>query len=174
MNNSANANSGEEVVEEEVKEVFQRNNSNRNIKKSPESLEELLGVSKNNSNNSGTRANNSGPRVNNGGPRVNNGGPRVNNSGPRVNNSGPRVNNSGPRVNNGGPHVNNSGPRVNNSGPRVNNGGPRVNNNVSSRNNALSKGLSSIAGIFLNKNKEINAETYNKLNELSSSIKKLE
>jgi hypothetical protein len=28
--------------------------------------------------------------------------------------------------------------------------------------------------VFLNKNKEINAETYNKLNELSSTIQKLE
>lgn len=131
-NNSTNSNSGEEVVEEEVKEVFQQNNSRRNIKKSPESLEELLGVSKNNSNNSGTRANNSGPRANN------------------------------------------SGTRANNSGTRANNTEPRVNNNVSSRNNALRKGLSSIAGIFLNKNREINGETYNKLNELTSTIQKLE
>jgi len=156
-NNSTNSNSGEEVVEEEVKEVFQRNNSRRNIKKSPESLEELLGVSKNNSNNSGTRVNNSGTRVNNSGPSVNNSGTRVNNSGPSVNKSGTRVNNSRTNANN-----------------RGNSSEPRVNNNVSRRNNALSKGLSSIAGIFLNKNKEINAETYNKLNQLSSTIQKLE
>jgi hypothetical protein len=168
MNNSTNSNRGEEVVEEEeVKEVFQRNNSRRNIKKSPESLEELLGVSKNNSNNSGPRANNSGTRANNSGPRANNSGTRTNNSGTRTNNSGTRANNSGPRANN-------SGTRANNSGTRTNNTEVRVNNNVSSRNNALSKGLSSIAGIFLNKNREINGETYNKLNELTSTIQKLE
>ncbi len=92
-NNSANENSThrEEVVEEEeVKEVFQQNNSMRNIKKSPVSLEELLGVSKNN------RANN---RVNNAGPRMNN------NSGLRANNAGPRQNNSGSRIE---PRVNNN------------------------------------------------------------------
>jgi hypothetical protein len=120
-NASANANTHEEVVEEQVKEVFQQNNSKRNIKKSPESLEELLGVSKNNSNS----------------------------------------------------RANNSGTRANNSGTRANNSGQRQNNNISNRNKALSKGLSSIAGIFLNQ-KEINAETYNQLNKLSSSIKKLE
>ena len=77
-NNSANENSThrEEVVEEEeVKEVFQQNNSKRNIKKSPESLEELLGVSKNNRANN--RANNAGPRQNNSGSRIE---PRVNNN----------------------------------------------------------------------------------------------
>jgi hypothetical protein len=174
MNNSANANSGEEVVEEEVKEVFQRNNSNRNIKKSPESLEELLGVSKNNSNNRGLRANNSGLRANNSGPRANNSGTRANNSGTRANNSGTRTNNSGLQANNRGIRANNTEVRVNNSGTRANNTEVRVNNNVSSRNNALSKGLSSIAGIFLNKNREINGETYNKLNELTSTIQKLE
>ena len=145
MNNSANANSTtrEEIIEkEEVKEVFQQNNSKRNIKKSPESLEELLGVSKNNS---GTRANNSNSRANNSGTRANNSGARTNNNGTRANNSGSRANNSG----------------------------QRQNNNISNRNKALSKGLSSIAGIFLNQ-KEINAETYNQLNKLSSSIKKLE
>jgi len=167
MNNSANANSGEEVVEEEVKEVFQRNNSRRNIKKSPESLEELLGVSKNNSNNGGPRTNNSGPRANNNGPRANNNGPRANNSGPRTNNTQSSANNSGPRANSTQPHVNNNGLHANNSEPRVN-------NNVASRNNALSQGLSSIAGIFLNKNKKMNAQTYNKISELSSTIKNLE
>ena len=141
-NANANANTHEEVVEEQVKEVFQQNNSKRNIKKSPESLEELLGVSKNNS---GTRANNSNSRANNSGTRVNNSGARTNNNGTRANNSGARANNSG----------------------------QRQNNNISNRNKALSKGLSSIAGIFLNQ-KEINAETYNQLNKLSSSIKKLE
>ena len=137
-NSHANLTPREEVVVEEVKEVFQQNNSKRNIKKSPESLEELLGVSKNN------RALNSS------------------------------VNNSGPRVNNSGPRVNNSGPRVNNSEPRVNNSEPQVNNNVSTRNKELSKGLSSIAGIFLNQNKKMNAQTYNELAKLSSSIKNLE
>ena len=72
-------------------------------------------------------------------------------------------------MNNSGPLANNSGLSENNSGNRVNRAEPRVNNNIARRNNALSKGLSSIAGIFLNKNKEINAETYNKLNELSSN-----
>jgi len=181
MNNSTNANSGEEVVEEEVKEVFQRNNSRRNIKKSPESLEELLGVSKNNSNNGGPRTNNNGPRANNNGPRANNTQPHVNNNGPRtnntqpyVNNSGLRTNNSGSSTNNNGPRTNNSGSSANNSGPHSNNSEPRVNNNVASRNNALSQGLSSIAGIFLNKNKKMNAQTYNKISELSSTIKNLE
>ena len=163
MNNSANANREEEVVEEEeeVKEVFHQNNSKRNIKKSPESLEELLGVSKNNS---GTRANNSGTRANNSGTRANNSGTLANNSGTRANNSGTRANNSGTLANN-------SGIRANNRGTLKE---PRVNNNVASRNNALSQGLSSIAGIFLNKNKKINAQTYNKLTELSTSIKNLE
>jgi len=147
-NSNANTNTSEEVVEEEVKEVFQQNNSKRNIKKSPESLEELLGVSKNN------RANN-----------------RANNNGTRANNNGTRVNNSGTRANNSGTRANNNGTRANNSGI---NAEPRVNNNVSNRNKALSKGLSSIAGIFLNNNKIMNAQTYNKLTELSSSIQKLE
>ena len=150
-NSNANANTHEEVVEEEVKEVFQQNNSKRNIKKSPESLEELLGVSKNN--------------------RANNNGTRANNSGTHANNSGTRANNSGTRANNNGTRVNNSGTRANNNGI---NAEPHVNNNVASRNNALSQGLSSIAGIFLNKNKKMNAQTYNKLTELSSSIQQLE
>jgi hypothetical protein len=158
-NNSANENSTprEEVVEEEVKEVFQQNNSKRNIKKSPESLEELLGVSKNN------RANNAGPRQNNNSSRANNAGPRQNNSGLRANNAGPRQNNSGLRTNNAGPRMNNNGLRIE----------PRVNNNVSNRNKALSKGLSSIAGIFL-KNNEMDPKTYNKLSNLSASIQTLE
>ena len=147
-NASANANTHKEVVEE-VKEVFQQNNSKRNIKKSPESLEELLGVSKNNRNSG------------------------ANNSGTRVNNSNSHANNSNSHANNSGTRANNSGTRANNSGTRVNNSGQRQNNNISNRNKALSKGLSSIAGIFLNQ-KEINAETYNQLNKLSSSIKKLE
>ena len=142
-NAAANSNISEEVVEEKVKEVFQQNNSKRNIKKSPESLEELLGVSKNN------RALN-------------------------LNNSGPRANNAGPRHNNSGPHVNNSGLLTNNRGTNANRTEPRVNNNVARRNNALRKGLSSIAGIFLNKNKVINGETYGELNKLSSTIQKLE
>ena len=143
-NSNANANTHEEVVEEEVKEVFQQNNSKRNIKKSPESLEELLGVSKNN---------------------------RANNNGTRTNNSGTLANNSGTRANNNGTRANNNGTRANNNGI---NAEPHVNNNVASRNNALSQGLSSIAGIFLNKNKKMNAQTYNKLTELSSSIQQLE
>jgi hypothetical protein len=171
-NSNANTNTSEEVVEEEVKEVFQQNNSKRNIKKSPESLEELLGVSKNN------RANNSGPKQNNNGSHANNSGPKQNNNGSRANNAGPKQNNNGSRANNAGPKQNNNGSRVNNSGPKQNNNGsrtePRVNNNVASRNNALSQGLSSIAGIFLNKNKKMNAQTYNKLTELSSSIQQLE
>ena len=142
-NAAANSNISEEVVEEKVKEVFQQNNSKRNIKKSPESLEELLGVSKNN------RALN-------------------------LNNSGPRANNAGPRQNNSGPHVNNRGLLTNNRGTNANRTEPRVNNNVTRRNNALRKGLSSIAGIFLNKNKVINGETYGELNKLSSTIQKLE
>ena len=155
-NNSANEKSTprEEVVEEEVKEVFQQNNSKRNIKKSPESLEELLGVSKNN------RALNL---------HVNN---RAANS-----NNGIRVNNRTPnsRVNNRTPNSNN-GTRINNRTPNshVNNSEPHVNNNVSTRNKELSKGLSSIAGIFLNENKKMNAQTYNELAKLSSSIKNLE
>ena len=159
------------IREEEVKEVFQQNNSNRNIKKSPESLEELLGVSKNN------RANNAGPRMNNSGSRINNAGPKQNNNGSRVNNAGPKQNNSGSRVNNAGPKQNNNGSRVNNAGPMMNNNSsraePRVNNNVLNRNKALSKGLSSIAGIFLKKN-EMDPETYNKLSNLSTSIQNLE
>ena len=151
--NNSNANATPREVVEEVKEVFQQNNSKRNIKKSPESLEELLGVSKNN------RAPNS--RVNNraANSHVNN---RAANS--HVNNraANSRVNNSEPRVNN----------RAANS--RVNNSEPRVNNNVSTRNKELSKGLSSIAGIFLNENKKMNAQTYNELAKLSSSIKNLE
>jgi hypothetical protein len=135
--NNSHANATPREVVEEVKEVFQQNNSKRNIKKSPESLEELLGISKNN------RALNS---------RVNN---RAANS--HVNN---RAANS--RVNN----------RAANS--HVNNSEPRVNNNVSTRNKELSKGLSSIAGIFLNQNKKMNAQTYNELSKLSSSIKNLE
>jgi hypothetical protein len=170
-NATANANKREEVVEEEVKEVFQQNNSRRNIKKSPESLEELLGVSKNN------RANNSGPKKNNSNSRVNNEGPKKNNSNSRVNNAGPRMNNNGSRVNNAGPRMNNNGSRVNNAGPRMNNNGlriePRVNNNVLNRNKALSQGLSSIAGIFL-KNNEMDPKTYNKLSNLSASIQTLE
>jgi len=164
---TTNANKGEEVVEE----VFQQNNSRRNIKKSPESLEELLGVSKNN------RANNSGPKQNNNGSRVNNFGPKQNNNGSRVNNSGPKQNNNGSRVNNSGPKQNNNVSRVNNAGLRMNNNGsrtePRVNNNVLNRNKALSKGLSSIAGIFLKKD-EMDPETYNKLSNLSESIQNLE
>ena len=50
----------------------------------------------------------------------------------------------------------------------ANNSGITIKNNVSNRNNELSKGLSSIAGIFLNKNKTINARTYQELNKLSS------
>jgi hypothetical protein len=152
--NNSNANATPREVVEEVKEVFQQNNSKRNIKKSPESLEELLGVSKNN------RAINS---------RVNN---RAANS--RVNNRAANSNN-GTRVNNRTPNSNN-GTRVNNREPNshVNNSEPRVNNNVSTRNKELSKGLSSIAGIFLNKNKKMNAQTYNELSKLSSSIKNLE
>jgi hypothetical protein len=69
--------------------------------------------------------------------------------------------------------VNNSGLLTNNRGTNANRTEPRVNNTVSSQNNALSKGLSSIAGIFLNK-KTINAKTYGELNKLSSSIKNLE
>ena len=140
-NSNVNSTPREEVVEEEVKEVFQQNNSKRNIKKSPESLEELLGVSKNN------RANN-----------------RVNNAGPRQNN------NSSSRANNAGPKHNNAGPKHNNRGSNIE---PHVNNNVSNRNKALSKGLSSIAGIFLKKN-EMDPETYNKLSNLSASIHSLE
>jgi hypothetical protein len=136
MNNSANANSTtrEEIIEkEEVKEVFQQNNSKRNIKKSPESLEELLGVSKNN-----------------------------------------QANNSSIQANTRANHVNNRGLQANTRANHVNNTELRVNNNIASRNNALSQGLSSIAGIFLNKNKKMNAQTYNKLSELSSTIKNLE
>ena len=153
--NNSHANSTPHEVVEEVKEVFQQNNSKRNIKKSPESLEELLGVSKNN------RAPNS---------RVNN---RAANS--RVNNRAANsyVNNKTPNS-----HVNNKAPNsyVNNKTPnsRVNNSEPHVNNNVSTRNKELSKGLSSIAGIFLNENKKMNAQTYNELAKLSSSIKNLE
>ena len=128
-NNSINSNTTHREVVEEVKEVFQQNNSKRNIKKSPESLEELLGVSKNN---------------------------RANNTETKQNNNGSRVNNAGPKQNNNGSHTE-----------------PRVNNNVSTRNKALSKGLSSIAGIFLKKN-EIDPETYNKLSNLSESIQNLE
>jgi hypothetical protein len=153
---NTNANTHEEVVEE-VKEVFQQNNSKRNIKKSPESLEELLGVSKNN------RANNAGPKKNNSNSRVNNAGPKKNNSNSRVNNSGPKKNNNGSRANNAGPRQNNNGSRVE----------PRVNNNVLNRNKALSQGLSSIAGIFL-KNNEMDPKTYNKLSNLSASIQTLE
>lgn len=143
--NNSHSNATPREVVEEVKEVFQQNNSKRNIKKSPESLEELLGVSKNN------RAPNS-----------------------RVNNRAPNSNN-GTRVNNGTPNSNN-GTRVNNtvSNSHINNSEPRVNNNVSTRNKELSKGLSSIAGIFLNENKKMNAQTYNELAKLSSSIKNLE
>ena len=161
--NNSNANATPREVVEEVKEVFQQNNSKRNIKKSPESLEELLGVSKNN------RALNS--HVNN---RAANS--RVNNRAANSNN-GTRVNNRTPnsRVNNRTPNSNN-GTRVNNREPnsRVNNSEPHVNNNVSTRNKELSKGLSSIAGIFLNENKKMNAKTYNELSKLSSSIKNLE
>ena len=185
-NSNTNANTREEVVEEEVKEVFHRNNSNRNIKKSPESLEELLGVSKNNRannagprmNNSGSRTNNAGPRMNNSGFRANNAGPRQNNRGSRANNLGPRQNNSGSRANNAVPRQNNSGSRTNNAGPRMNNSGsnvePRVNNNVLNRNKALSRGLSSIAGIFLKNNETVDPETYNKLSNLSESIRTLQ
>lgn len=152
--NNSNANATPREVVEEVKEVFQQNNSKRNIKKSPESLEELLGVSKNN------RALNL---------HVNN---RAANS-----NNGIRVNNRTPnsRVNNRTPNSNN-GTRINNRTPNshVNNSEPHVNNNVSTRNKELSKGLSSIAGIFLNENKKMNAQTYNELAKLSSSIKNLE
>ena len=166
-NAATNSNISEEFVEEKVKEVFQQNNSKRNIKKSPESLEELLGVSKNNR---ALNLNNSGPRANNAGPRYNNSGPRANNSGSRANNAGPRQNNSGTLANNAGPIQNNRGTSANNA----NRAEPRVNNNIASRNNALRKGLSSIAGIFLNKNKVINGETYGELNKLSSTIQKLE
>jgi hypothetical protein len=159
-NSNVNSTPREEVVEEEVKEVFQQNNSRRNIKKSPESLEELLGVSKNN------RANN---RVNNSGIRMNNNSSRANNAGPRQNNSS-RANNAGPRQNNSRLRANNAGPRQNNSSSLIE---PRVNNNVSNRNKALSKGLSSIAGIFL-KNNEMDPKTYNKLSNLSASIQTLE
>jgi len=167
---TTNANKGEEVVEEEVKEVFQQNNSRRNIKKSPESLEELLGVSKNN------RANNSGPKQSNNGSRANNSGQMMNNNGSRVNNAGPKQSNNGSRVNNAGPKQSNNRSRVNNAGPKQSNNGsrtePRVNNNVLNRNRALSKGLSSIAGIFLKKD-EMDPETYNKLSNLSESIQNL-
>ena len=165
--NNSNANATPREVVEEVKEVFQQNNSKRNIKKSPESLEELLGVSKNN------RALNS--HVNNRAANSNN-GTHVNNSTPNshINNRAPNSNN-GTRVNNRTPNSNN-GTRVNNREPNshVNNSEPRVNNNVSTRNKELSKGLSSIAGIFLNENKKMNAQTYNELAKLSSSIKNLE
>lgn len=167
-NTTSNSNRVEEVVEE-VKEVFQQNNSKRNIKKSPESLEELLGVSKNNGANN--RVNNHSLQANNSGTRVNNRSLQANNRGVKANNSGTRVNNSRLQANNRGARVNNSGLQANNNG---NSAEPRVNNNVASRNNALSQGLSSIAGIFLNKNKKMNAQTYNKLTELSSSIKNLE
>ena len=142
--NSSNANENANTHEEE----FHKNNSKRNIKKSPESLEELLGVSKNN------RANNF---------KMNN---RVQNSN---NTSAPRTNNAGPRTNNAGLRTNNAGPRTNNAGPGTNNAGPRTNN-------ALSQGLSSIAGLFLNQNKKrtMNAETYNELSKLASSIKNLD
>lgn len=146
--NNSHSNATPREVVEEVKEVFQQNNSKRNIKKSPESLEELLGVSKNN------RAPNS--RVNNRAPNSNN-GTRVNNRTPNS-----RVNNRTPNSNNGTPNS------------HINNSEPRVNNNVSTRNKELSKGLSSIAGIFLNENKKMNAQTYNELAKLSSSIKNLE
>ena len=142
-NSQSNATANANTYEEEVKEVFQQNNSKRNIKKSPESLEELLGVSKNN------RANNNGNR------------------------SLP-ANNRGSSANNSGSSANNSGTSANNNRNRQIKNGITINNNVSSRNNALRKGLSSIAGIFLNKNKKINAETYQELNKLSSSIQKLE
>ena len=150
MNNSANANSTtrEEIIEkEEVKEVFQQNNSKRNIKKSPESLEELLGVSKNN---------------------------QANNSSLQANTRANHVNNRGIQANTRANHVNNRGIQANTRANHVNNTELRVNNNIASRNNALSQGLSSIAGIFLNKNKKMNAQTYNKLSELSSTIKNLE
>ena len=109
--NNSNANATPREVVEEVKEVFQQNNSKRNIKKSPESLEELLGVSKNN------RAPNS--HVNNRTPNSNN-GTRVNNRTPnsRVNNRTPNSNNRTPNS-----HINNSE--------------PRINNNVSTRNKEL-------------------------------------
>jgi len=167
-NATSNSNRGEEVVEEEVKEVFQQNNSKRNIKKSPVSLEELLGVSKNNQANNS--ANNRGVQANNRGLSANNRGTRANNRGLQANNRGTRANNSGLQANNRGIRANNSGFQANNS---ENSAEPRVNNNVASRNNALSQGLSSIAGIFLNKNKKMNAQTYNKLTELSTSIKNL-
>ena len=136
--NNANAN----THEEEVKEVFNQNNSKRNTKKSPESLEELLGVSKNN------RANNF-----------------------KMNNHAKNPNSAGPRTNNNASRQNSAGPRTNNNASRPNSAGPRTNN-------ALSQGLSSIAGLFLNKNKNknktMNAETYNELSKLASSIKNLE
>jgi hypothetical protein len=149
--NSSNANENANTHEEE----FHKNNSKRNIKKSPESLEELLGVSKNN------RANNF---------KMNNRAQNSNNtSAPRINNAGPRTNNtSAPRINNAGSRTNNT------SAPRTNNAGPRTNNTSAPRtNNALSQGLSSIAGLFLNQNKKrtMNAETYNELSKLASSIK---
>lgn len=163
---NANTNTREEVVEE-IKEVFQQNNSKRNIKKSPESLEELLGVSKNNR---ALNLNNSGSHVNNSGQKANNISSSVNNSGIKQNNRVSRVNNSGPKQNNSSSSVNNSGLKQNNHSSTLE---PHVNNNVSSRNNALSQGLSSIAGIFLNQNKKMNAETYKELNKLSSSIQNL-
>ena len=152
-NSNANANSNANT-----QELFNQNNSKRNIKKSPESLEELLGVSKNN------RANNF--KMNNRAQNSNSAGPRVNN------NATPRPNSAGPRVNNNAARTNSAGPRANNAA-RTNSAGPRA-NNAARTNNILSKGLSSIAGIFLNQNKKINAETYNELNKLSSSIHNLE
>ena len=148
-NANVNANTHEE---EEVKEVFHQNNSKRNIKKSPESLEELLGISKNN------RANNF---------KMNNRAQNLNSAAPRVNNNAALPNSAAPRVNNNAARPNSAAPRVNNNAARPNSAAPRVNN-------ALSNGLSSIAGIFLNQNKKINAETYNELNKLSSSIHNLE
>ena len=138
-NSQATANTHEEVKEEVKEEVFILSNSKRNIKKSPESLEELMGVSKNNH---------------------------------ATNLTKPHVNNSGTHATNLGLPTNNHGKRQNNHILPITNRTEQYVNNVSRRNNALGQGLSSIAGIFLNKNK-MNAKTYNKLNELSSSIQKL-
>ena len=166
-NSNANANSNANT-----QELFNQNNSKRNIKKSPESLEELLGVSKNNRANN-FKMNNRAQNSNSATPRANNNAtPRPNSAGPRANNNAtPRPNSAGPRTNNSA-RPNSAGPRTNNSA-RPNSSGPRV-NNATRTNNILSKGLSSIAGIFLNQNKKINAETYNELNKLSSSIHNLE
>ena len=133
------------VNEEEVKKVLNKNNSIRNIKKSPESLEELLGVSKNN------RANNF-----------------------QMNNRAQNSNSARHHTNNNTSHTNSARPHVNSAGIRVNNNTHLPNSTRPSVNNALSKGLSSIAGIFLKKNTQMNAETYNELNKLSSSIRSLE